>query len=463
MKPKYEMKYYYRFLCGAIYTIVATTFFAFTWLMFVTVHNQTNHLLGYGNLGMAIIIYIILYIYFGYQFRAFKIGVERMASSIASQVITLFTVNVFEILISMAITGQFRFFSAFAVRYFLLFLVQAFVNGLLTIPMVNIYRRVFPPLKLLEIYGDYKNNLTEKIDSLEYKYHISKRVHYKDADVERLLDGFDAVLINDIPAKQKNKVLKSCFANDKRVYYVPKISDIIVKMSSELNVIDTPLYYCRNNGISFTDIIIKRVFDFICSAIALVILSPLFGVIAIAIKLEDGGPVFFKQKRCTIGGKEFTIIKFRSMIVDAEKDGSPRPVGKNDDRITRVGKVIRATRMDELPQLINIIKGEMSIVGPRPERIEHVEKYTREIPEFRYRNKVKGGLTGYAQVYGKYNTTALDKLKLDLVYIMNFSLLLDIHIIFETIKILFMKESTEGFSEERSLEIHDGFKGSAKD
>lgn len=149
------------------------------------------------------------------------------------------------------------------------------------------------------------------------------------------------------------------------------------------------------------------------------------------------------------------MLKFRSMIEDAEKDGKPHPAGEHDDRITRVGRIIRACRVDELPQLLNIIKGEMSIVGPRPERVEHVQMYTEEIPEFVFRLKVKAGLTGMAQVYGKYNTTALDKLKFDLLYITNFSILLDLQIIFETVKILFQKESTEGFSEERVQEMQE--------
>ena len=141
------------------------------------------------------------------------------------------------------------------------------------------------------------------------------------------------------------------------------------------------------------------------------------------------------------------------MRVDAEKDGRPHPATEEDDRITKVGKIIRACRIDELPQLFNILKGDMSIVGPRPERVEHVERYTDMIPEFTFREKMKGGLTGYAQVYGKYNTTALDKLKLDLIYITNYSLLLDVQIIFETVKILFQKESTEGFSEAQEQDM----------
>ena len=193
--------------------------------------------------------------------------------------------------------------------------------------------------------------------------------------------------------------------------------------------------------------------DIVLSGLSLIILSPVFLITAIAIKLEDRGPVFFRQERCTLYGRVFSILKFRSMIVGAEKAGVSVPATEKDPRITKVGAFIRATRIDELPQLINILKGDMSIVGPRPERVEHVEKYSREIPEFSYRLMVKGGLTGYAQVYGKYNTTAYDKLKLDLMYIQNYSLLLDIELILKTIKILFTKESTEGFSEERSEEM----------
>lgn len=201
---------------------------------------------------------------------------------------------------------------------------------------------------------------------------------------------------------------------------------------------------------------VEEIFDVLLSGIAIVILSPVLLIVSIAIHAEDGGPVFFRQERVTLNGKRFMILKFRSMIVDAEKDGRPHPAGEKDDRITKVGNIIRATRIDELPQLLNIFKGDMSIVGPRPERWEHDEMYAEDIPEWPLRLKVKGGLTGYAQVYGKYNTTALDKLKLDLFYITNYSLMLDIQILFETIKIIFQKESTEGFSEERGKEMHDG-------
>ena len=175
--------------------------------------------------------------------------------------------------------------------------------------------------------------------------------------------------------------------------------------------------------------------------------------VAIAIKLEDRGPVFYRQERVTKDGRLFSILKFRSMIVDAEKDGQSIPAAEDDPRITKVGKVIRAMRVDELPQILNILRGDMSIVGPRPERTEHVEKYSKEIPEFEYRLKVKGGLTGYAQIYGKYNTNAYDKLRMDLMYIENYSILLDIKLILMTVQTMFKKESTEGFDRDMGNEV----------
>ena len=238
-------------------------------------------------------------------------------------------------------------------------------------------------------------------------------------------------------------------------YFTPKISDIIVKGTEEINLFDSPLFLCKNIGLTIGQRVFKRIFDILLSLVGLIITSPFMLVAAICIKIYDGGPVFFKQERCTYGGKVFWIYKFRSMIVDAEKDGKSKPATDDDDRITPVGRFIRKTRIDELPQLLNIFKGDMSIVGPRPERIEHIEKYGKEIPEFTYRLKVKGGLTGYAQVYGKYNTTALDKLKMDLLYIVNYSILVDFQILFETVKIIFQKESTEGFTEEQKQKLEN--------
>ena len=455
MKKQEERKRHYRAICAFILTLTVVGSFFVVWYNFVMYNNQTGALLGYGNLGMAIMIYSLLYIILAYVLRGFGIGVNRKMDTIASNVTALFLTDAIEILVSMAITGQFRFVGQFALRYAILFAVQAVVVGLLLTLMTNIYRKVFPPLRMLEIHGDHPNAVASKMHLIQFKYCVEKRMDYRDDDLESEIAKFEAVLINDIPAENRNCILKFCYEHEIRVYFVPKISDIIIKASDELNLIDTPLYLCRNTDISWIQRTIKRGFDVLLSSLAVLILSPVFLITAIAIKINDGGPVFFKQERVTIGGNRFQIIKFRSMIVDAEKDGKSHPAGEHDDRITKVGRVIRATRIDELPQLFNILKGDMSIVGPRPERVEHVEKYTADIPEFAFRHRVKGGLTGYAQVYGKYNTTSLDKLKMDLEYIMNFSLHLDVQIILETIKVIFRKESTEGFSAESAAELHD--------
>ena len=187
--------------------------------------------------------------------------------------------------------------------------------------------------------------------------------------------------------------------------------------------------------------------DIVISLAGIILSSPIILITAIAIKIYDGGSVFFRQSRCTIDNKVYQIIKFRSMITDAEKDGVARLATENDDRITPIGHFIRKTRIDEIPQFFNVLKGDMSIVGPRPERPEIIAEYCEQFPEFMYRTKVKAGLTGYAQVFGKYNTTSYDKLKWDLMYIEKFSIWLDLKLIIMTIKIVFMKESTEGLEE----------------
>jgi exopolysaccharide biosynthesis polyprenyl glycosylphosphotransferase len=276
--------------------------------------------------------------------------------------------------------------------------------------------------------------------------------------LKELILSYDAVLLGDIPEAERSRLLKFCYANQVRTYLSPMISDVIEDGAEDINLFDTPLKLIKGLGISIGNRIVKRVLDIILSALALVILSPLFLVIAVCIKLEDHGPVFFRQKRVTIHGQVFEILKFRSMIPDAEAEGKAMPAVENDSRITKTGRIIRSARLDELPQFINILRGEMSLVGPRPERVEHVRKYTSEIPEWPLREAVRGGLTGYAQVYGKYNTSASDKLKLDLMYIENYSLLLDFKLILITVRTLFQKESTEGFSNKEISQIYQNCK-----
>lgn len=314
-----------------------------------------------------------------------------------------------------------------------------------------LYHLTYVPRNMVLIYGKRNGeNLRFKILERPDKYAITKTISASLPfdQIKREILSHDAVIINDVPAEIRNDILKFCYQNDVRTYIVPKISDVIIGGASNINLFDTPLLLVRGRGLSVGQRSVKRFFDIVLSAIAIVILSPVFLIVAILIKAEDGGSVFFLQKRVTKDGKLFTIYKFRSMRTDAEKNGARFTVD-DDPRITRTGRWIRRTRIDELPQLFNILKGDMSIVGPRPERIENYQMYEKEIPEFGFRTKVKAGLTGYAQVYGKYNTTAYDKLRLDLMYVENYSFILDIKLVLMTIRTLFQKESTEGFTDSR--------------
>lgn len=407
-----------------------------------------------GNL-LTILLYIIILILFMQIWGGFKLGHQKLVSLISSQVFAVICTNMIISVQVILMVGTVSDCGKIIASMAAITLIHVVICFFWSVLAINVFVRLFPPYRILQINGNYRNHLKMKIQDRDDKYQICEEIsiHESQQKIFERMKKYDAVLLNDIPSEQKNDILKYCFENDVRVYFTPKISDIIVKGTDEINLFDTPIFLCKNIGLSIEERIVKRVMDVLISGIVLILTSPIMLVTAIAIKCEDGGPIFFKQKRCTQGGQEFWIYKFRSMIVNAEKDGKSRPATDNDDRITKVGAFIRKTRIDELPQLYNILKGDMSFVGPRPERIEHIEKYCREIPEFSYRLKVKGGLTGYAQVYGRYNTTAYDKLKMDLIYIVNYSLLLDIQIILETIKIIFRKESTQGFSEEQVKDI----------
>lgn len=317
------------------------------------------------------------------------------------------------------------------------------------------YRKNFPPHEVLLLYGQGSvKEFLPKVATRKDKFNIcesfkvSEEMLTNDPKlcnvIKEKITHYKTIMLWDIPANARNELFKFCYGKGIRVYVMPKLSDIILTGAETMHFFDTPLFLTRSNPLSLEQRVAKRILDLVLSLIILIITSPIMLITALVIKLYDGGSVFYKQVRCTTNEKEFYIYKFRSMIENAEKDGKARLATKSDSRITPVGKFIRATRIDELPQLINILKGDMSFVGPRPERPEIIAKYVEEIPEFIYRTKVKAGLTGYAQVFGKYNTTPFDKLKLDTYYIEHYSFWLDLRILIRTAKIVFTPESTEG-------------------
>ena len=325
--------------------------------------------------------------------------------------------------------------------------VQIVIAVALIFAYTSLYHRLYAPHDMLLIYGHRRGvELKVKMDTRKDKYNISALISSDEGfdAIIKEIPKYDAVILNDVPAQLRNDLLKYCYRYRIRTYVAPKLTDIMLRGAKNNTLFDTPLLMVKGTGLTPVQRIIKRAMDLVLCGIAMIPVAPVMLIIAAAIKIEDGGPVFYKQKRLTRGGREFEILKFRSMIVDAEKYAGAVLASEDDPRITKVGKVIRAARLDELPQLINILKGDMSIVGPRPERKCLAEEISKEIPEFCYRLKVRGGLTGYAQIYGKYNTSAYDKLRLDMMYIENYSPLLDIRLIILTLRIIFSKDSTEG-------------------
>ncbi len=332
-----------------------------------------------------------------------------------------------------------------------LFGIQAVCAIILIFVYTTLYHKLYAPHNMLLIFGSRNGvGLKFKMDARKDKYNVTNLISAEagyDAIIQEI-SKYDAVIFNDVAAPLRNDLLKFCYRYRVRTYLAPKLTDIMIRGAKNISLFDTPLLLVKGTGLTPAQRVGKRAMDIVLALCVLVVVWPILLGAAVAIKLEDGGPVFFRQKRMTRNGREFEILKFRSMIVDAEKYTGAVLASENDPRITKVGKFLRATRMDELPQLLNILKGDMSIVGPRPERKVIADEYCKEIPEFAYRTKVRGGVTGYAQIYGKYNTSAYDKLRLDLMYIENYSFLLDIKLIILTLRIIFSKESTEGIDKQ---------------
>lgn len=382
---------------------------------------------------VVILIYMILTMLFFKAYGGLKMGYLKRSDMLYSQAISIVAVNIITYL-QISVIGR-HLMSIYPI--FIMTAVDLIIIALWIMVNNKLYLHFYPPRKLIIIYGSRNaETLTNKMSMREDKYMIceSINIHENIEKIKKEILKFEGVIICDISGQIRNDIIKYCFDNSIRAYISPKISDIIIRGGEEITLFDTPLLLCRNGGLSLEQRIIKRIFDIVVSIVGVVALSPVMLLIALAIKIDDGGKILYKQKRLTIDAREFYVYKFRSMIADAEKDGVPRLATDKDSRVTCVGKFLRKCRLDELPQLINILKGDMSIVGPRPERPELTEKYEREMPEFKFRLKVKAGLTGYAQVTGVYDTTPYDKLKMDLMYIEKYSFVMDLRIVLMTIK-----------------------------
>lgn len=391
----------------------------------------------------AYTIYALLTLYFYRVYHASQIGIYRISELVYSQSLAnLMSAGVVYVLHSILL-GAF----ANPLPLGLLVCIQTLWNGIWSFTANTLYLRLYPPVKTIILYHrESELQKLRQIKDFSVKFDVQRC--YKDpkdtAQLYQELEGYSAVFLMGFDVELRSKIVEYCLKNKIRGYIVPCVGDIILTGAKLMETYHIPIYKISRASPTPEYAIMKRLFDIVLSILGLIVTSPVMLMTALAIKLYDGGPVIYRQERLTRNGARFFIWKFRSMRVDAEKDGIARMACEHDNRITPVGKVIRCARIDELPQLFNILSGHMSLVGPRPERPEIAAQYEMSIPAFSLRLQVKAGLTGYAQVYGRYDSTPIDKLNMDLMYINSNSILEDIRLVFATLKILFLKDSTAG-------------------
>lgn len=432
--------------------VAQTALFMVLWFGFYQA-NMLHPYYYWGNWVMGGV-FMTLYLIFARLYGGLQINTARageIAYSLAiGSVFTYFIIYCMVCLLSYRLVSPLPLLICWA--------VSALFSALWAMLAVRLNDHLFPPKRVYIIYDNedaFESAVV--IRQLSWKFKVVGSLNIDEGldVIFSTIQNSEAVFLCGLRSSTRNTILKFCIAHNIETYIRPKIGDILVSSASRVHLMNLPFLHCTGNNRSYWYRIAKRTMDVVISALALVAASPVMLVSAIAIRCCDGGPVFYRQCRLTENGRTFDILKFRSMRVDAEKDGVARLAAENDDRVTPVGKILRKYRLDELPQFLNILKGEMSVVGPRPERPEIAAQYEELIPEFRLRLQVKAGLTGYAQVYGKYNTNPYDKLEMDLMYIAKPSILQDVALLFATVKTLFQSESTEGVSEGQATAVRN--------
>lgn len=396
---------------------------------------------------LTITAYFVLALFFMRTYSAYQIGLSGIGMLIYSQ--TLADAAALGVLYILMMLEQRALFSP--APLLMLLLVQFLWNCLWSVLANVIYFHLYQPRRTVIVYRTPEDlRHLEELYRHTRKFCIESTVAAADMDdPEQQLAGFEAVFVTGVEESLRSKIEKYCVEHDIRCYVMPHVGDVLMMGATHMEQFSVPVFRVTRAAPVIEYAIIKRGFDILCALLGIVLFSPVMLVTAIAVKCCDGGPIIYKQLRLTKNRREFYIYKFRSMRVDAERDGVARLAAQQDDRITPVGKIIRACRFDELPQLFNILRGDMSIVGPRPERPEIAAQYEAQMPSFSLRLQVRAGLTGLAQVYGKYNTDPYDKLRMDLMYINKMSLLEDIKLIFATVKILFLRDSTSGVAKDQ--------------
>lgn len=419
-----------------------TALFATVWFL----HYNKNMLVPFTQVGHMLLLALfgIIYLMCFALYGTFNISVTRVSVLLYDQILSLaITDGIMYIMVALLCRSLQN-----VTVLLIVFLSQCSAALIWSLLIKKWYVSTHQPKKTVIVW-DVRKGIGDLITlyGLENRFHVENQFHVSTCleDLTGNLNGVEVVFLSGIHSKDRNKIVKYCVMNNIDSYIIPRVGDTLMSAAKPTHLFNLPVMKAERFCPPVYYTVLKRIGDVLISGLALVLLSPLMIIVSIIIKATDGGTILYRQRRLTLNGEEFDVLKFRSMRMDAEKDGVARlSTGAADDRVTPIGRVIRAVRIDELPQLINILRGEMTIVGPRPERPEIAAEYEAQMPEFRLRLQAKAGLTGYAQVYGRYNTTPYDKLLMDLSYIAHASITEDFKICLATIKILFMPESTEG-------------------
>lgn len=396
-------------------------------------YDERNYIAYYDNLYWILIAALIIFLFNG-VFKTAK-------KSLTENIVIMFMSMAMLAVAAMAIAFMSRGFALPRTLIVQAFFIQWLMISIVKWIFVRIINRVRGTKKML-IIADLERfeELTQKIlsdsrnkDQIAYFVSPVKDLYLK------YIDQVDKILISEsIQAELKNDIISRCIVLNKSLYIVPKTFEIAIYNSEIIQISDYLAFRIDTLHLSLEKKIIKRIMDILFSLIGIVLSLPIMIIASLAILLSDGRPIFFTQERATIDNKTFKLIKFRSMVKDAEKDTGAIWSTENDPRVTKNGRFLRRFWIDELPQLFNVLKGDMSMVGPRPERPVFIKEFAETIPDFHYRMTVKAGVTGLAQVLGKYSTTPENKIKFDLMYIRKASLIYDVKIIFETVKKILM-------------------------
>lgn len=433
-----------------LWMVIKTILYLCLMAIFILLLGRTNFALTQlsRTLGITLSTYVIVGLLFLSIYGKYDIGRRKskpIIYSLALAVLCTDVISYLQLMIMNTVTPSIYAFRLRSIGELVLaFLLQLILIILAVYAGNALFFKIHQPEKCCVVTSSQENlnEIVRGIRKYRKQYEIVEVFDYRDKMLLRKLKDMDTVFIYNIPIHLRSEVVSYCYRTRKNVYFNPEIEDIM-EFSSEYYLLDDiSLLNYNVKGLTMEQRIIKRCMDIALSLIVGLITAPVWIISSIVIKAYDGGPVLFKQNRATINGKIFRVYKFRTMQENVENHS----VTEDDNRITKPGKFLRKARIDELPQLLNILKGDMSFVGPRPEMLENVYTYTEELPEFKYRLRVKAGLTGYAQVAGKYNTTPKDKLMMDMMYIENYSIFRDVQLLFQTVIVLLKSDSTEAFS-----------------